>query len=141
MDQPCRGAGDVITGDFDHPVNARTGTPSWVHQALEPAYSWNNVYTPTGAPVNIELATGAWAVLQEGRDFYNNTPMPGYAPYNYPHPLVTGQPPPTASATQGSQHYLNKTGERKAKKMKTWKWGRAKENSADETAEPVAPGQ
>jgi hypothetical protein len=141
MDQPCRGAGDLIRGDFDHPVNARTGTPSWVHQALEPAYSWNNVYTPTGAPVNVELASGAWAVLQEGRDFYNNTPMPGYTPYTYPHPLVSGQPPPTARATQGSQRYVNKTVERKAKKVKTWKWGRAKENSTNETAEPIAPGQ
>jgi hypothetical protein len=108
---------------------------------LEPAYSWNNVYTPTGAPVNIELASGAWALLQEGRDFYNNKPMPGYTPYTYPHPLVTGQLPPPASATKGSQRYVNKTGERKAKKVKTWKWGRAKESSADEGAEPIAPGQ
>ncbi len=141
MDQPCRGAGNLIRGDFDHPVSATTGTPSWVNQALEPAYSWNNVYTPTGARINIELASGAWTVLREGRDFYNNTPMPGYTSYTYPHPLVTGRSPSTASATQGSQRYLNKSGERKARKVKTWKWGRAKENSANETAEPIAPGQ
>jgi hypothetical protein len=141
MDQPCRGAGNLIRGDFDHPVSATTGTPSWVNQALEPAYSWNNVYTPTGARVNIELASGAWTVLREGRDFYNNTPMPGYTPYTYPHPLVTGQAPPTASATQGYQRHVNKSSERTDKKVKTWKWGKAKENSANKTAERFAPGQ
>ena len=52
MDQPCRGAGDLITGDFNNPVNATTRRASWVHQALEPAYSWNNVYTATGAAVD-----------------------------------------------------------------------------------------
>jgi hypothetical protein len=139
MDQPCRGTGNLIRGDFDHPVNATTGTPSWVNQALEPAYSWNNFYTPTGARVNIELASGAWTVLREGRDFYNDRPMPGYKPYSYPHPLVSGQPPEIASATQRSQHYVDKSGERKAKKVKTWKWGRAKEKPAEETAEPTAP--
>ena len=32
---------------------------------------------------------------QEGRDYYNNTPMPGYKPYIYPHPLVSGLAPPS----------------------------------------------
>ena len=33
---------------------------------------------------------------REGRDYYNNTPMPGYKPYTYPHPL-------TKTATKPSQ--------------------------------------
>ena len=41
-------------------------------------------------------AVGAWAVLQEGRDFYN-TPMPGYAPYTYPHPLASARGGPRAT--------------------------------------------
>ena len=48
LDQPCRGAGDLIIGDFDDPINARTGTAEWPRQSLEPAYSWNDIYTPTG---------------------------------------------------------------------------------------------
>jgi len=100
QDQATRGQGDLITGDSTHPVNATTGTPSWTHQVVEPAYSWNDVYTPTGVPVNIELAQGAWAVLQQGREYFNNTPMPGYTPYPYPHPLtVDGSPSPTPSSS------------------------------------------
>jgi hypothetical protein len=90
QDQACRGAGDLITGDT--PVNSTTGTAVWTHQALEPAYMWNDIYTPTNAPVTIWVAPdyGLSYVLTEGRDFFNNTPMPGYTPYTYPHPLVSG---------------------------------------------------
>jgi hypothetical protein len=120
-------------------VNATTGTPSWVRQALEPAYSWNNVYTPTGAPVNIGLAIGAGAVLREGRDYFNNTRMPGYTAYVYPHPLTISLPPSQLSPS--SKRHLGKNSERKAEKVKTWKWGKAKETSAKEAAERTAPDQ
>jgi hypothetical protein len=86
IDQPCRGVGDLISGI--PPINSRTGTAAWPQQALEPCYSWNDTYAPTGAHVNITQAVGAFAFLVEGRDFFNNTPMPGYTPYTYPHPLV-----------------------------------------------------
>jgi hypothetical protein len=89
MDQPGRGQGDLITGTA--PVNSKTGTPAWPHQALEPCYSWNDKYLSTGVSVNIQ---GAWSpTIQQGRDYYNNTPMPGYTPYTYPHPLVGGASP------------------------------------------------
>jgi hypothetical protein len=95
QDQPCRGAGDLITSTTEfNPVNSTTGTPSWTHQALEPVYSWNDRYTPDNSLVNIITGPGAFAVLQAGRDYFNNTPMPGYTPYTYPHPLVSGAPPP-----------------------------------------------
>jgi hypothetical protein len=139
MDQPCRGAGDLIRGDYNHPVNATTGAPSWVRQALEPAYSWNNVYTPTRAPVNMGLAIGAGTVLREGRDYFNNTRMPGYTPYTYPHPLTISLPPSQLSPS--SKRHLSKNSERKAKEVKTWKWGKAKETSAKEAAERIAPDQ
>jgi len=93
IDQPCRGAGDLITGT--PPINSRTGTATWPQQALEPCYSWNDTYGPTGAHINITEAVGAFAFLVEGRDFFNNTRMPGYTPYVYPHPLVEGGAPAT----------------------------------------------
>src|SRR5438132_6123674 len=90
LDQPGRGQGDLITGTT--PINSTTGTAAWPHQALEPTYSWNDKYTPTGASVNIQIGTGNGPLQHAGRDYYNNTPMPGYTPYTYPHPLVSGVP-------------------------------------------------
>src|SRR6266508_5343397 len=97
LDQPGRGASDVIN----------TGSPAWPHQQLEPCYEWNDVYTPTGAHLMMTQAVGAFAVLQQGRDFYN-TVMPGYAPYIYPHPLTGGvgtppPPPPPSTCAQLQQ--------------------------------------
>jgi hypothetical protein len=89
LDQPGRGAGYLIND----------ASPAWPHQQLEPCYSWNDIYTPTRTHVNITTAIGAFAVLQERRDFYNNTRMPGYTPYVYPHPLVGSDPSPPPSAT------------------------------------------
>ena len=137
MDQACRGAGDLITGE--HPINSSTRSQAWLHQALEPCYSWNDIYTPTGARVNMTWATGAFAVLQEGRDFYNNTPMPRYIPYAYPHPLTISLP--QSQQSPDSQRHVNESSERTDRKVKTWKWGKAKENSASKTAKQVAPGQ
>ena len=89
LDQPGRGAGDLIN----------TAIPAWPHQQLEPCYEWNDIYTPTGIHLNMTQAIGAWAVLQEGRDFYN-MPKPGYMAYVYPHPLAgNGPPPPTPPPT------------------------------------------
>ena len=83
----------------------------------------------------------AHLLFSRGRDYYNNTPMPGYTPYIYPHPLTRsylyrgGQ----QAQNSGSDGHLNKREQRKDKKVKRWKWGRAKENSANETAKQVGP--
>jgi hypothetical protein len=140
IDQPCRGQGDLITGD--PPINTVTGTPTWPHQALEPVYSWNDIYVPTGAHVNVHIPQNPRpALIVEGRDFYNNTPMPGYTPFTYPHPLVTGQPPPsptasaTLSATPSSPHNLHKKWKKQAKELKGKKGKTAKQNSTNEMPE------
>jgi hypothetical protein len=82
LEQPGRGKGDLVRGDT--PINSTTGTAAWTHEALEPIYSWNN-----NRPISSEEPT-----IQENRDFYNNTAMPGYTPYTYPHPLVHGPDSP-----------------------------------------------
>jgi hypothetical protein len=48
LDQPGRGQGDLISGDFPNAVNTRTGTIAWPNQTLEPVYEWGN--TGTTAP-------------------------------------------------------------------------------------------
>jgi len=55
-------------------------------QDLEPFYAWNNkgdgtlkYFTIAGCPDVIK------SYIKENRDFYNNTPRPGYVPYPYPH--------------------------------------------------------
>src|SRR5205085_11955116 len=45
LDQPGRGKGDLISGNFPKMLNMATKSVSWPHQAAEPCYSWNNVHT------------------------------------------------------------------------------------------------
>ena len=89
LDQPGRGKGNLVTGDVP--------TPAWPNDALEPVYAWNNtVQNPNDSTSHL---MGCLAPLEQGRDVINNTPMPGYTPYTYPHPLVSGTPPPPAAPT------------------------------------------
>jgi hypothetical protein len=106
LDQTARGTClDQVRGD--NPINQRTGTAAWPRNQSEPIYEWNNTIQPIpnnpGALFDVQCTAD---LLQQGRDYYNNTPMPGYTPYTYPHPLVTGgdstptpSPTPTATAT------------------------------------------
>ncbi len=48
LDDPGRGVGDLITGNFPNAINSVTGKISWPHQASEPVYEWLNVWTGTG---------------------------------------------------------------------------------------------
>ncbi len=78
---------------LDQPgLGAQAGTmyrnyPRWMQQATEPCYSWNNRDRNNNL-VNFITAIGGTTIIA-GRDYFNNTPMPGYTPYTYPHPLVT----------------------------------------------------
>jgi hypothetical protein len=69
-------------------------------QSLEPMYEWNNL-TVSSSDVDIIINPAMCVTttlhIQEGRDYYNDTPRPGYTPYIYPHPLtqdveLTGSP-------------------------------------------------
>ena len=120
MDENGRGKGDRIIGRR----NSRTGRASWPRQALEPCFSWNNVYTPTGAVYGFRTRLGQ-PTTKANIDFFNlgagfpadATPAQVSATYSaalngvaytgtfvYPHPLVGGGPPaptpaPTATPT------------------------------------------
>jgi hypothetical protein len=91
LDQPGRGGGSLITGET--PVR-----PSgWNDQVTEPCYAWNN------GQASFSAGPGVRANVH----YFNNTPMPGYTPYTYPHPLTKGLSLPkrtTPNATANSQH-------------------------------------
>src|SRR5438045_2195427 len=89
----------IANGQNVYDLNAPNGTASyWVagthtgpngaDSLTDATKNWttNQWYTPT-------LGAGQ-RTIKEGRDFFNNTPKPGYTPYTYPHPL-TGPLPPT----------------------------------------------
>jgi hypothetical protein len=118
MDQHGRGRGDQITGQ-SQPINSTTGTASWPHQALEPCYSWNNLFTPNGHVLSYRVKLGQ-PTVKAGIDFFNLgggfsadiTPQAVSSKYTaalngvqyagtftYPHPLVSGAPQPTPTVT------------------------------------------
>ena len=98
LDQPGRGKGDLLKGNPVGTTNL-TGTPwpAWLHQALEPCYSWKN--TLNGS--NLNFSTSGQNTLRENIDYYNATPMPGYTPYKYPHPLTGPAPPSNLAIVSG----------------------------------------
>ena len=94
IDQPGRGHGSLING-----VPAPTPPAGWNDQVTEPNYQWANTVTDPG---NIGLKFSARApTIRPNEHYFDDTPMPGYTPYVYPHPLVTDEPmpSPTPSAT------------------------------------------
>src|SRR5262249_11142935 len=81
------GQGSLLSGFDPTPVG-------WPRQALSPIYAWNNTVNGGTAKANVvSLAP----VIAEGRDFYHSV-KPGYAAYQYPHPLVS-TPSSEATAT------------------------------------------
>jgi hypothetical protein len=123
LDQPGRAGGSLIRG------NRPPLPPGWNNQVTEPCYSWNNT-REGGAHVNFSAGQ---KVMRGGEHFFNDTPMPGYAPYPYPHPLVTGEPTPTptAGATPQEKRKEKKKKQKTKKAQKLARWG----------AERLAPNQ
>jgi hypothetical protein len=87
MDQAGAGQSTLISGNNPTP-------PPGFNQIAEPCYIWNN--TNDGSPFNsFDPET---ANIQQGIHYFNNTILPGYTPYTYPHPLVIGSPTPRPSS-------------------------------------------
>ena len=80
LDNVGRAGGSLISGD----------TPSrpagWNNQITEACYEWNNS-REGGVAVHF---TATMNTIRLGEHFIDNTPKPGYTPYTYPHPLITG---------------------------------------------------
>jgi hypothetical protein len=71
LDQPGRGVGDLLSGQFPDVMNNATGckAPSpcaWPRQALEPVYEWSNTWSGSGA----FWVTYESDVLVQNRDYY-----------------------------------------------------------------------
>jgi hypothetical protein len=139
MDQNGAGKTDLITGA--RPINTTTRRASWPHSALEPCYSWNNVYAPTGSAMGFN-APARQPTTKENVDFFNlgigfapeTTPAEVSSRYKaalngvdytgtftYPHPLVTGASTPTPSATPRTQQHLQEK-KKNSKKLKRRNW-------------------
>jgi hypothetical protein len=85
MDMPGRARGSLLANTFNPPV-----PPGWNDQVTEPVYAWNNgsMHVVTNLPN-----------IHQGEHFFNGTPMPGYTPYIYPHPLNGNGATPLPGAT------------------------------------------
>jgi hypothetical protein len=119
IDQPGRGKGDLTALDANgRPFNTTTNSQSWTHEALEPCMSWNDVYSLNGD--DIGFSPGGIPTEIINRNYYNlghgfpqdTTPSQVSSTYVaalngtdytgtyiYPHPLVSGDPPPPPPPT------------------------------------------
>lgn len=93
LDQMGWAGGDRLV-NYD-PINSVLGAARWPRQTLRPIYVWNNTINGVISDAISQQPT----YTQEGREFFNRTPKPGYVPFRYPHPLVTStgttNPPPS----------------------------------------------
>jgi hypothetical protein len=110
----------------------------------EPVYVWNNRGSAgNNVSLNQDPADQCRKnqqvrdYVQAGRD-YKLEPKPGYVKYTYPHPLRSSPPQSSAAAavTSRPQHNSYRKKQKKMKMGKRRKWGKPKENPANETAAP-----
>lgn len=102
----CSGAGERVQtdGNIDgtgYPCRDQigityNGTDDRI-QASAPVYEWNNVVEGGNTTNANFVVNGGTTHIKLGRDYFNDTQKPGYAPYAYPHPLIdgSGTPPGT----------------------------------------------
>jgi hypothetical protein len=132
LDQPGVSGGSLVKG---HTPVVPAG---WNDQVVTPCYSWNNT-NAHGVAITMGAQYGS-DVIVPGVHYFNDTPMPGYTPYAYPHPLTKGLPPSkqmTRNAMGSSQHNPLKTRQPwGGKKLDRKKAKKAKEKWPNEMAQP-----
>ena len=99
LDQLGRGSGDLIADTVPgngNPINTVTGQATWPHQVSEPVYQWGNTFNGVHDAA-IGPNSQGYAVIQLNRDYYDNTPKPGYTPLPFPHPLVSTNSVPVST--------------------------------------------
>jgi len=70
LDQPARGGGDRLSGDFPNVINVRTGTAAQVLQNASPIYIWNNTYNDAGYSPEGYISIGISALLTDNKDYF-----------------------------------------------------------------------
>ncbi len=71
LDQPGRGAGDLLSGNFPNVVNtARGNIIAWPRQVLSPVYVWDNTFNDAGFSPEGILGVGDAALLTDNTDYY-----------------------------------------------------------------------
>jgi hypothetical protein len=80
LDMPGR------AGDATLMANSPMSPAQWPSQEQVPIYEYNNE-TTAGTDVDFFERAQSSSLIVENQDYYNDTQKPGYAAYNYPHPL------------------------------------------------------
>jgi hypothetical protein len=70
LDQPGRGQGQLLSGQFPNAVNTATGTIAWPNQVLEPIREWLNTATIVPGWGGSHLTNGAPGLLSANVDYY-----------------------------------------------------------------------
>jgi hypothetical protein len=72
-------------------IGRSTDSGRYSPQSLQPLYEWDNTIQGGGdvdIVINPAMCELTGEHIKEGREYYNDTARPGYAPYEYPHPLT-----------------------------------------------------
>jgi hypothetical protein len=130
MDQIGAGEGSLVGGDTPKPP------PTWNDEVAQPVYCWNNT-NEFGHPINYQATLSQNQI--SGIHFINGVARPGYTPYIYPHPLVSGAalpllPSPAATRTSLRRPWGGKK-QQKTKELKRKPEKKTKQNPANEMAE------
>jgi hypothetical protein len=70
LDQPGRGKGDLLSGDFPNEINATTSNIAWPRQALEPMYEWLNTGNVVSGWGGAYVSNQATTRIVNNRDYY-----------------------------------------------------------------------
>ena len=91
LDQPGKGKGSLVTGTYTTPL-----VPSgWFDEVTDPIYQWGN--TSSDKTANFRINANESTI--RANEHYFSVAKPGYTPYTYPHPLVSGQVPAPTNLT------------------------------------------